>query len=290
MFIVPITFASWAARGLAVVESTISRESTTVSICAARTIRRSSACWVPTRTYSVRSSSSVGSSGETPMITSTAGSRSSAWASLPPQKLDTPVTRTLIRTTRVALGEHVVELVLDAGADVVGDALDQAAVVVRARAPLVGRDRLEEADLELGRQVAEEAEQPEVREGRGDREVQEPGQLLQRAELGEHRHRLLRPHHGDRHDRDLRAHRRLDEAAAAEAPQLVAVLVELLGALAALGEDEHELALVVEQALDVGRVGGDAADLRHQHREQRVALEEVLDGQVHRAAGAGAPP
>ena len=135
--------------------------------------------------------------------------------------------------------------------------------------------------LELGRQVAEEAEQPEVRERRRDREVQEPGQLLQRAELGEHRHRLLRPDHRDRHDRDLRAHRRLDEAAAPEAPQPVAVLVELLGPLAALGEHEHELALVVEQALDVGRVGRDAADLRHQHREQRVALEEVLDGQVH---------
>ena len=94
MFIVPITLASWAARAHAVVESTISRESTTVSIWAARTIRRSSACWVPTRTYSVRSSSHVGSSGETPMITSTAGSRSSAWASRPPQKLDRPVTRT----------------------------------------------------------------------------------------------------------------------------------------------------------------------------------------------------
>ena len=53
-----------------------------------------------------------------------------------------------------------------------------------------------------------------------------------------------------------RAHRGLDEAAAAEAAQPVAVLVELLGALAALGEDEHELLLVVQQAVDVGRVGG----------------------------------
>src|SRR5215218_6645808 len=144
MFIVPITFASWATRGLAVVESTISRESTTVSICAARTIRRSSACWVPTRTYSVRSSSQVGSSGETPMIVSIAGSRSSAWASLPPQKLDRPVTRTRramvsgssggdspegpLVPDRLALGEHVVELLLDAAADVVGDALHEPAV------------------------------------------------------------------------------------------------------------------------------------------------------------------
>ena len=35
----------------------------------------------------------------------------------------------------------------------------------------------------------------------------------------------------------------LDEAATAEAAQAIAVAVELLGALAALGEDEHELAL-----------------------------------------------
>ena len=71
MFIVPITLISCASRGEAWIESTTSRESITVSISAACTIRRSSACWVPTRTNSVRSSSSVGSSGLTPMIVST---------------------------------------------------------------------------------------------------------------------------------------------------------------------------------------------------------------------------
>ena len=70
--------------------------------------------------------------------------------------------------------------------------------------------------------------------------------------------------------------------AAPEAPQPVAVPVELLGALAALREDQHELALVVEQAMDVRRMRGDPADLRDQHREARKALEEVLDGQVQR--------
>ena len=84
------------------------------------------------------------------------------------------------------------------------------------------------------------------------------------------------------HDRRPRAHRGLHEAAAAEAAQLVAVLVELLRALAALGEDEHELLLVVQQAVDVGRVGGHAADLGHEHAEARIALEEVLDGEVQR--------
>ena len=85
MFIVPITLFSCASREGAAAESTISRVSITVSIAAASTIRLSSACWVPTRTYSVRVSSQVGSAGLTPTITSTSGSASSAWASRPPQ-------------------------------------------------------------------------------------------------------------------------------------------------------------------------------------------------------------
>src|SRR5262249_22336616 len=76
---------------------------------------------------------------------------------------------------------------------------------------------------------------------------------------------------------------RLDEAAAAEAPQPVALVVELLGPLAAFGEDEHELALVVEQPVNVRGMRRDAADLRDQHREPGIALEEVLDGDVERA-------
>ena len=65
--------------------STTSRVSMTVSISAACTIRRSSAWCVPTRTYSVRSSGQLGSSGLTPMIVSTSWSASSACASRPPQ-------------------------------------------------------------------------------------------------------------------------------------------------------------------------------------------------------------
>jgi len=48
--------------------------------------------------------------------------------------------------------------------------------------------------------------------------------------------------------------------------------------------DEGELLLVVQQAMHVGRVGGHAADLGHEHREERIALEEVLDGQPQLAA------
>ena len=124
----------------------------------------------------------------------------------------------------------------------------------------------EEADLELRRQVAEHPEQAEVREGRRDREVEQPGEPLQRLDLGEDRRGLLGADDRDGDDRRAGAHRGLDEAAAAEAAQPVAVLVELLGALAALGEDEHELLLVGEQAVDVGRVRGHAADLRRASR------------------------
>ena len=54
MFSVPITLFSCASRGEVTVESTTSRVSTTVSISAAVTMRLISACWLETRTNSVR--------------------------------------------------------------------------------------------------------------------------------------------------------------------------------------------------------------------------------------------
>ena len=155
-------------------------------------------------------------------------------------------------------------------------------VVPRLVAPLVGRDRLQETDAELGRQVGEPAEQAEQRERRRDREIDQAGELPGEPEVAEDRHRLLGPDDGDGHDRRARAHRGLDEAAAAEAPQPVAVLVELLGALAALGEDEHQLLLVVEQPVHVGGMRGHAADLGDEHGQPRIPLEEVLDRQMQR--------
>ena len=63
----------------------------------------------------------------------------------------------------------------------------------------------------------------------------EPGAL-------EHdRHRLLGADHRDRDDRHAGTHRDLDEPAAAEPAELVAVAVELARSLRALGEHEHEL-------------------------------------------------
>ena len=55
-------------------------------------------------------------------------------------------------------------------------------------------------------------------------------------------------------------HGDLDEAAAAEAAQLVALGVGLARPLRALGEHEHELLLLAQQAVGVVGVGGHAAE------------------------------
>jgi hypothetical protein len=76
---------SWVSRGLATIEFTIRRASTTVSIAAARMIRASRLCRYGALTYSVRSSSRVGSLGSIPTIASISSKRSSDCASRPPQ-------------------------------------------------------------------------------------------------------------------------------------------------------------------------------------------------------------
>src|ERR671925_172663 len=87
----------------------------------------------------------------------------------------------LTKPDRAALGEHVPEALLDLRADVVGHGLHERLVLVHPL--LVERDRIEEADLELGGQVAEHPEDPEVREGGRDREVEKPGQALKQPDL-----------------------------------------------------------------------------------------------------------
>ena len=67
------------------------------------------------------------------------------------------------------------------------------------------------------------------------------------------------------------AHGDLDEAAAAEAAELVAVAHQLAGGLGALGEHEHELLVVVEEAVRVVGVRGHAAGARPQRAEDRAA-------------------
>ena len=66
------------------------------------------------------------------------------------------------------------------------------------------------------------------------------------------------PDHGDGDHRDPGPHGDLDEAAAAEAPQAVAVGVGLGRTLGAFGEDEGELPLVAQEAQGVVGVGGHA--------------------------------
>src|SRR3954470_17703087 len=266
MFIVPMTLFSCARRGVVTSEATTRRESTMVSICAASTMRRISEWASETSTYSVRSSSTFGGRRSMPTIASTSGSASRACARRPPHSVDSPVMRIrrLSKPDGAALAQHVEQVLLDARADLVGDRLDEALVLPRlvTGAEVVGGHGRQEADLELRRQVARHAEQAEVRERRRQRDVEQAGQPLQGRQLGEDRRGLLGPHDRDGDQRRAGAHRSLDEAAAPEAAQLVAVLVELLGTLAALGEDEHELALVVEQPVHVGVVRRDATDLR----------------------------
>src|SRR5215212_2247670 len=59
-------------------------------------------------------------------------------------------------------------------------------------------------------------------------------------------------------------------------PRPVALPEQLARALLALREDEHEPALVAQQPLRVGRMGGDQPELVDQHRHARIALEPVL--------------
>ncbi len=121
----------------------------------------------------------------------------------------------------------------------------------------------------------------------GDGEVGEAEQLGEPGALPEDRHRLLVADDRHRHDRHTGAHRDLHESAPAEAPELVAVAHELAGGLGALGEHEHELPVVVQEAVRVVGVRGDAAGARPQRAEDGQLAEEVLGQAVDRAQQLG---
>ena len=108
--------------------------------------------------------------------------------------------------------------------------------------------------------------------------------LREPVALEDDRHRLLGAHDRDRDDRHAGAHRDLDEAAAPEAAQLVALAVLLAGPLGALGEHEHELFFVVQQPVRVVGVRGDAAAARPQRADDRHRPEQVLGQAVDGAA------
>ena len=105
--------------------------------------------------------------------------------------------------------------------------------------------------------------------------------------LEQDRHRLLGADDRDRDDRHAGAHRDLDEAAAPEAVQLVALAEVLAGALGAFGEHERELLVVVQQPVRVVGVRGDAAGAGPQRAEDRQRAEQVLGEAVDRAAELG---
>src|SRR4051812_25025275 len=140
-------------------------------------MRRRSECWFVTRTNSVRSSSTFGSRLSTPITASTSSRASSVCARRPPQYVERPVMRIrfeVIATRspssephRLALADHLPDVLLDPRAHFLGNRLDEGLVAVRVG--IVEVDGLEEADLELGGQVAEHAEQPQVRERGRDR-------------------------------------------------------------------------------------------------------------------------
>src|SRR5690242_11581952 len=98
------------------------------------------------------------------MTVSTPGSRSRAWATRPPQKVDSPVTRTRRPMSSpppdaAPVAQHVVQGLLQPDTDGLSLLHDAA-----ARVPLLARldvdvHRFEHTELELGRQVQHGPEQ-----------------------------------------------------------------------------------------------------------------------------------
>ena len=139
-------------------------------------------------------------------------------------------------------------------------------------------------DRERHHEATDGSEEEHVR---GDRDVGDVEELRQARALGEDRHRLFVADDRDRHDRYAGAHRDLDEATAAEATELVALARELPGALRALGEHEHELLLVVQQAVRVVGVRRNATGARPQRADDRQRAEQVVGEPVDGPAELG---
>ena len=126
-------------------------------------------------------------------------------------------------------------------------------------------DRLAELDPPARRQ-RDQPERPEPGEGRRDRHERRADRPRQRRALGDLRIDLLRADDRDRDDRRAGPQRDLDEAAAAEALQPVALGERLAGSLDALGEDHHQLVLARAAG---SRCGGSPA----RRRTRRMKLE-----------------
>ena len=119
-------------------------------------------------------------------------------------------------------------------------------------------------------------ERPEGEQVGRDREVGEAEGAGHRREPQHDRHRLLGADHGDRDDRHAGPHGDLDEAAAPEAAELVAVGERLRRSLGALGEDQRQLPLVLQEPVGVGGTGGHPAGAGPQGPDDGHGPEEVV--------------
>ncbi|VXC21528.1 hypothetical protein NOCARDAX2BIS_480023 [Nocardioides sp. AX2bis] len=173
----------------------------------------------------------------------------------------------------VAVHQQPVEGLLDRLADLVGHVEDQHRVVGRTGLVVVGADRLAELQQPL-RGQRDQAERPEPREERGDRDVRQAQQPGQGRDVADHRVDLLRADHRERDDRDARAQRGRDEAAAPEALQLVALGVRLADALEALRPHADQLA-PAQHPLGVLLAGQGRARLAGQGADDGEPEDEV---------------
>ena len=111
-----------------------------------------------------------------------------------------------------------------------------------------------------------------------------PSSFGERGALEQDRHRLLGADHRDRDDRHARAHRDLDEAAAPEAAQLVALAEALARCPWCPRGTRARAVLLVQQPVRVVGVRGDAAGARPQRAHDGHRRGTVLGQAVDRAA------
>ena len=241
----------------------------------------------PARTRCARAAGS-GGSVSSPTIISTSGMRLEALREVAaperPEPGDEDAHRRYAAPDAAAAAQHVVERVLDRVADVVGLVHHLGARVALLVRGDVEVHRRQHADPELRREVDAGAERAEREHVRGHRRVRDVEQRRDPPALEHDRHRLFVADDRDRDHRHARAHRDLHEAGAAEAVELVPVAVRLARSLGALGEHEHELAVVVQEPERVVGVRGDTAEARPHRAHDRDRAEEVLREAVHRPA------
>src|SRR5664280_295256 len=283
-----MTLISWRTRLDTPIELVSRKVCTMVSTWVARTIRLRIEYFWSERTNSVRSSGTLGSLVPRPRIISTSGSNSRAWAMRPPQKVSSPVIRTRLpigsaEPDAAALAQHVVQRVLQLGPDGLRLVHHPAPRVPLQPRIHVEGDGIEDAQLDLRRQVGDVAEGPEDEGVGGNREVRQfegPGHATHAEEDG---HRLLGTDHSDGDDGHAGLHGDLHEPAPTEAAEPVAVGVGLGRGLGPLGEHQRQLVLVVQEAVGVVGMCRYAAGPGPQGTDHRDGAEEVVGQSVDRA-------